>query len=563
MPGRAPEKISLVSVSSSLAHSGFGMVLTIAALLVLGLQILLQWEMSGAALASLPVYAFAFLILFMAARLALRVRALRTPGLVVFHALFLLHFSACFLFNAFFEDAVHRRYSLLDADRDNVAYLLNSILPWSVFFWLAVSIAAVYSAAWLFQGRIVRPARWASWMLLAAAAGTWAFHSRPALHAFVASDVKDYFSGTPLPDPSRSQFDLSDYRGAVPQLVGRYPRILLFAMESITVQAMQKECAQKPCVFQRLAAHSHVYSRYYSANQDSRTGLLSLLHSTFIPYPAYADRDVVQYEAIARKPGLLDELHRAGYSTSLAASIADRERVLMDQPWSQIWMLNETEARGGQEFLCLHPYEFERSCEDRILMDRLVEYVTRQERVFLLHEFIFGHSSEYNDRAGTSSVRYYSDFIEEMLSRLEKHGSLDNTLVIITSDHGIRDRQTAGDPQSYQIPLIFYNRAFEPRENSGFFAPMDFAQILAAEETGRAPVSERSVVPIMGSTGSGMIGLLSKDDGLLILKNRRAGARLVAQKCTGRGPCQEPQNLLPALEAFRKAFQSHLSSQTR
>jgi hypothetical protein len=559
LPGQGAKKNSTVSIRSNLAHSGFGLALTLGAVIALTVQILLQWGMSGTALASIPVYAFAFCVLFIASRLAFRMRILRAPGLFLFHALFILHFSACFLFNAFFEDAVHRRYSFLDADRDNVAYLLNSILPWSVFVWLAVVTAAMYAAAYFLHHRILRPTRWIGWMILAAAFGTWVLQDRPALHAFVASDVKDYLSGTPLPPPSRSQFDLTDYKSQAPPIQGKYRRILLFVMESITVQAMQKECAENPCVFERLAANSHVYSRYYSANQDSRTGILSLLQSTFIPYPAYADRDVQQYDAIAKKPGLLGQLNRAGYSTSLAASIADHERVLMDQPWSRVWMLSEEEAKGGGEFLCLHPYEFERSCEDRILMDRLVNHLVQEPRAFLLHEFIFGHSMEYNELAKKSSVRYYSDFIQEMLSRLAGRSGLEDTLVIITSDHGIRDRQTAGDPESYHIPLIFYNSRFARQENTGFFAHMDFVRILAAEEAGIPAVSRRQIVPIMGSTGSAMIGLLSEDQGLVILKNRRAGARLWSQRCVSpAGPCQEPQNVLPAFEAFRNVFQGDL-----
>lgn len=558
-PERSLQKTAFVSIRSTLAHSGFGLVLTVSALAVLLVQILLQWEMAGAALASLPLYGAAFCLLFFASRLLLRVPVLRTPGLAAYHILFILHFSACFLFNSFFEDAVHRRYSLLDADGDNVAYLLESILPKTVLVWLLIGLTVVYGSAWIFRHIVSNPRRLTAFLFLAAAVGAWNFQSRPALHAFVASDVRDYFSGSLLGPATRSQFELQDFRGEPAAIQGRYRRVILFVMESITVNAMEKECSERPCIFQKLSSNSHVYSQYFSANQDSRTGILSLLQSTFIPYAAYAERDVQQYQRIAGKPGLLQTLSQAGYSTALAASIADKERVLMDLPWSRIYMLTEQQARGGREFLCLHPYEFERSCEDRILMDALVEYLAREPRAFLLHEFIFGHSTEYNELSGKSSVRYYSDFIEEMLTRLAAGGTLEDTLVIITSDHGIRDRSTLGNAESYHIPLIFWNPAFEQRLNSGFFAPMDFARILAHEEAGSWAVSRRQNVPIMGYTGSAMMGNLSRDRSLLILGNRRSGARLLHAECASKsGPCAEPANLLPALDAFRAEFQSSL-----
>lgn len=536
-------------------HTGSALVLCVAAVVLLGIESAVLGQTG--AFASLPVYAFAFFSLLIVSAWAARFRLFRRWAAPGFHAAFIVHFGACFLFNAYFEDAVHRRYSFLDADADNLEYLVSAIFHWSVFFWLGAALLAAYCAAWWQGNRITSPRRFAGLLLLVSAGGTW-LNDRPALHAFVASDVRDYLAGRTL-EASDVRLPISDYSGGPHAIQGRYKRIILFVMESVTAADMERECSQTPCVFEKLAANSHVYTQYYAANQDSRTGILSLLFSRLIPYHAYAERDAANYQALTGKKGLLDSLARAGYETNLSAPVLDRERILMELPWTNLWLLNREEAQGKSSYLCFHPYEFEHSCEDRILMDRLVSYLRQDRRSFLLHEFIFGHSPEYNTASGKSSVRYYSDFIEEMLNRLGTERQ--DTLVIITSDHGIRDSGAAGRAATYHIPLMFYHPSFSRTVNTGFFSHMDFAQILSLEEAGHSPVSTRQVIPMIGATGSALLGLIEQNGSVTVIKNRRAGTSLHAQEC--RGTCLPAGSILPSLEVYRSGFQRFLTEPTQ
>ncbi len=326
-------------------------------------------------------------------------------------------------------------------------------------------------------------------------------------------------------------------------------------MESITVQELERDCSEKPCFYQTYAANTHSYTNYFAANQDSRTGILSLLYSAFIPFHAYADRDVEQYERMAKSPSLVDALRTARYSPAFAASVLEHERVIRDLPWARTFYLNEEEAGGGGRFTCLHPYEFERSCEDRILLDREISFLTNQAKPFLLHEFIYGHSSDYNERNHVSSVRYYSDYIEEIMTRLKERGMLQDTLVIVTSDHGIRDRAAAVRPESYHIPLFFISPHNVASSNSELFGHLDFRRILAAEEQSLPVHSARQFLPVMGSTGSAMTGILYGKRGLVLIKNHRFGARAIETSCEN---CIPPADITPALEEYRRVFRKTL-----
>jgi glucan phosphoethanolaminetransferase (alkaline phosphatase superfamily) len=525
----------------------------LAAIVALLVQILFDLERRSGAIAGVPIAAAVFAILLIVFRGVAKVRLLKPVSAAAFHILFVIHFASCFLFDAFYEDAVHRRYSLLDADPDNVAYLFQAILPWTVVISLIVSIVFIYASAFFLHHQIRKPGLLAAAILIAGTVGA-VRADRPALHAFVASDVKDYISGNPLGKPASQNLDVRDYQDASARSLpvsGKYKRVILFVMESITVKELARDCADSSCFPQKYANITHSYKNYYAANQDSRTGILSLLYSAFIPFPAYADRDVEQYEFIGKSKSFLDALHQSGYTTAFSASLSDRERVIMDMPWKKVFRLSEEEAKGGGKFVCLHPYEFEKSCEDRILFDRIMNFVSHDPRPFLMHEFVYGHSSQYNEIEKKTSSRYYSEFISDVISGLEARGLLDETLIIVTSDHGIRDRAAMTETESYHIPLLFIQKNFRRSENSAFVSPIDFRRIFAAEERGEVIPSTRKILPIMGSTGSAMTGILHGVTGLVLIKNRRFGARALETSCHD---CPEASDVLPMLEQYRRAF---------
>ncbi len=208
-PGRRFRKLVPVERFRPLNYS-HGTALTLGALLCLGVQILFDLEHRAGAVYSLPIYAAVFVILLIFCHALSRAGRIRPLAAGLYHTLFVLHFAACFLFDAFYEDALHRRYSLLDADSDNVAYLIHSILPWSVLLSFVASLALAYGFAAVVHRSIRRPRVVSACLLILGSIGA-AVADRPALHAFVASDVADYLSGTRPGIPTNGPHSIESY----------------------------------------------------------------------------------------------------------------------------------------------------------------------------------------------------------------------------------------------------------------------------------------------------------------------------------------------------------------
>ncbi len=526
------------------------------------LQDLLEPQAGLRALASIPLYAFLFFSIFACGEI-LQALGLPRAGFFVFHGAFVLHFSACFLFDAFYEDAVHRRYSILDADSGNVFYLLRDVIPVTVVLSIGCVLFLVYALAPFVGQRIVRAVPVAALGMLLSGAGAVQADT-PTLHAYFIRDVRSYSEDAPVTDAIRPtvshERDFADRDILSRTWTGRTKRIVLFVMESVTAEELEESCTGPDCVFRSHAGEAHRYENYFSANQDSRTGILSLLFSRFIPYPAYPERDVRQYEHLKGRPSLLDLLHKAGYTTTFAAAVLEKERILTDLPWKKRILLTTDQAKTNVRtengaFVCLNPYEFEHSCEDRILLDQLVDHVARNDRIFLLQEFLYGHTGEYVRIRGQRSASYYGAYVAEFMRRLAARGVLDDTLIVVTSDHGQRNPSGLRNVENYRLPLYFFRKGQTPAVHREFLAPMDFTRILAAEEAGVRPATApRSLVPIMGSTGSGIVGLVSADKRLVLVKNRRWGARVMLNEA-GRGG-MTPASLLGILEGYRSIFPS-------
>jgi hypothetical protein len=59
--------------------------------------------------------------------------------------------------------------------------------------------------------------------------------------------------------------------------------------------------SQQYTFFQKYKNSSHYYLNFFTNNQDSRTGLLALLTSRFIPFTAYTDEGLNNYLFLSEK----------------------------------------------------------------------------------------------------------------------------------------------------------------------------------------------------------------------------------------------------------------------
>ena len=126
-------------------------------------------------------------------------------------------------------------------------------------------------------------------------------------------------------------------------------------------------------------------------------------------------------------------------------------------------------------------------------------------------------------------VEHFDKHLARMMAELEKRGELDNTLIIVTSDHGMPFPRVKGNAyeNANHIPLAVRwpkgiakpNRAIDDFVSFIDMAPtmLELAGI-APEKSGMAPMQGRTLTPILRSEKSGVIE--AQRDHVLVGKER-------------------------------------------
>ncbi|HSA24219.1 MAG TPA: hypothetical protein P5076_22350, partial [Myxococcota bacterium] len=472
----------------------------------------------------------------------------------------------------FLEEATARQFSLLDATPDAVLFFLREVTPPELLLAGAGVLLALVAAAWLLRRRVAIPPRRP--MLLVAGALTCLVLIHQALCQFyptvlweVGRDVIEAYSHPAVEGAPRAE-ELADAG------VGRpadwsgpiaYDKVLVFVMESVPWRELQERRRELPPehFFNRHLAHAHVYSNYFTTNQDSRTGLLAMLFGRLIPFEAYTERDARRYLFLKTEPSLVDRLSAQGFATAVAAAQTDVELVVFELPsWDEQLVLSQAQFEDHGPFLCFNPYKFEHDCEDKILLPRILATLAAHPRVFVLQEGVYGHIGDYYRATGQSATAYYGDHLQAVVEHLQARGELERTLLVVTSDHGIRDWEYRQRRWVYRLPLLFVNPGLSPREEPGLYNQSDFPALLAAELSGRPPPAPRRVSLFVGCTNSSVLGGVSAEGDLLVVKNRRWRKYVLAEgHCSGDdlpdGPARHPiraAGLIGTFERLQESF---------
>ena len=210
--------------------------------------------------------------------------------------------------------------------------------------------------------------------------------------------------------------------------------------------------------------------------------VLDMLGARFIPYEAYDDVGVEIYRGITGLSNLPQLLHGMGYATSYVLAQEDKEDVVADLPWQQVRAISTSEiANFKRTALCFHPYEFENSCEDKVVLGDVVRFLVDHPRAFVYQEMMWGHDTEYNTASGKGNVQYVGEYVEALWTELRRRGVADHTLLVLTGDHGDKAEDRLRQAENYQVPLFFYASRFAPRHERGMYTHLDFKDLLLRE----------------------------------------------------------------------------------
>jgi hypothetical protein len=472
----------------------------------------------------------------------------------VFGLLLLLSFSYTF----FYDTAVERRVSLLDMKLGAATFFFRSVLPrdgWIALVSLAVCV--VLSTSW-FKPRLPRTI--ITLLVMASLTGVTAYAGARVEHianplADMAADLIE-LANTPHVQASRVlpaglSPRMLDRRepGPLPGFATPFTKVLVFVLESVTAQdfAREQKALGADTFLRAATAHVHAYTRYFPGNQDSRTGMLGMLSARVNPYEAYSDEDVAHYRRLAQQVSLIGRMNALGYRTAFAVAQLETELVVRDLPFAERLHLSEEQrTQASQKFLCLNPYEFEHSCEDLALLPQVLDFIDSNERAFLYQEFVWGHSWAYNERLKQSNAQYYSRYIDAVLAHLKARGLAEKTLVVIVSDHGMREREKLEDPEQYHIPLWFHAQRFTAHDEQRLLSHLDFKDLLLSElSLGKQPPAPANpFVLIAGPTSSSLWAAVIDDGDFMLLKSRGDVHLLLKQQNFATGRASPARNLL-------------------
>jgi hypothetical protein len=453
-----------------------------------------------------------------------------------FHVLVIVSIAHTF----FFESAAERRISLLEVDLRTLGFFFSKVLPVRGLLLMLGLLLAVHVLAFPIAriSRAPRPLR-----LLLTVLGVWlvlgvTLSLRPRVPSPLADAAADVWEQLTMPQvhvdrskPARLAPRALDKSARPGALTPAYDKVLVFVMETMTSEVLaQQQKVLPPSTFVHAArAHAHELSRYFATNQDSRTGMLSMLGSRFIPFEAYTEEGRDHYMKLGGRSSLVDLFRAQGFKTAFAVSQQEIELVVGDFPWDEKLHFEEGEvSKLEKDYLCFVPYEFEHSCEDRALLPRVLDFIDKNERAFVYQEFIWGHASEYNKASGKTNTEYYSAYLDAVVAHLQKTGALERTLIVLTSDHGFRDKGLQSDLDVYQIPLLFYAPRLEPQVDARLLSHLDFKDLLLHELSGEQPAPpEDPFVMIIGPTGTSFLTVLTQPGQLLLMKAREGERYLV------------------------------------
>jgi hypothetical protein len=492
---------------------------------------------------------------------------------VIFCFLFVVQYGATFFYNYYFQEAAVRKFSLLDVDPDSIAYFFENVLPGRValFFFLSFGVLGVIA---FFARRVcirIHNAVFLVCLAVVTSGVVWVASSRanfPTPLVNLCRDICEIWSHAPLDNAEKPTLPCSveklnrSIQGGI-KIQSPYKKVLVFVLEQITRQHLDESVSKLPpdSFFQKYKGQFHEYDRFYASNQDSRTGELSLLTARFIPYEAYTEDGRDHYLFLSRLNSLVDLMNENGYQTAIAASQTEEELVVSDLHWKHKFYLTQEEISQAKGTLCFNPYEFEHSCEDKMLLERLTNFVAKNEKVFLFQTIVWGHSYDYYNETKKSEVQYVSEYLGQLIARLGSMNLLGETLLVVTSDHGIRDKGFEADPATYRIPLIFVHAANEKKSTPSLFSQIDFQNILLSEMTGDASLlPSNDFVMFVGPTSTSLVGAITKEQDFLLIRNRKRFQYVLANVNfqTGASPKgrETPLAILTLFENYRDHFNS-------
>jgi membrane-anchored protein YejM (alkaline phosphatase superfamily) len=284
----------------------------------------------------------------------------------------------------------------------------------------------------------------------------------------------------------------------------RRPNIVILLLESWRADALDSVVTPRMNAFSRRASR---FLNHFSSGNSTPTGVFPVFYGI---YPTYWTA-VKANNARIHNPVLIDALEANGYRFGVYANSHFERHKIKDAVFRGIEVHESFEGATDD-------------ARDRDMTDQLLDFMKRQKATgnrFMTFAFYkathysyyyppemapFQPARELNvilasgaDDSGAvrndylNSVHYVDALIGDLLERMEAQKLLDDTIVVITSDHGEEFNDSkdnawghTGNFTTYQtrVPLIVYVPWQQPRQVTAVTSQVDIAPTLMQEGLG-------------------------------------------------------------------------------
>lgn len=451
---------------------------------------------------------------------------------VLFFIFYLIFGITSFVYTFFLPDLFSFPINLFGISSENISFFLEYFINLKIVLLLAFGIGIIFLISFYFpqQIRFQRILSFAGLILsllfiptvLRGAINPIVYSlQEQVMLSFSANNFIEKLS-SPVADGSKAeQFQFLDKAfDSIPVVEIRYNRVVVLVMEGINYDDFINESkADSNSFINRHRKNIYLFNNYYSLNLDSYTSLIAVLNSIFIPYQAYVKEN--RYLFVNKYNNLTRFFDANGFNTFFVTSYGrQQERFIPNiSEWTQTKYMDNIE--GNTKYACVTTNKIEYACEDFSVLEDIVNLLKINQRSFAFQEMVYGHTSEWKEKTGKGAIEYieyYNSYFKRIAEKLKENNILDNTLLIITSDHGPRDNPY--NIKNYHIPLIVFASDLQQRSNNEFLSHLDFKDVILELIADRQFTPRQKPIYTIGNSGEFVYGMIAPDGKHIFINNR-------------------------------------------
>jgi len=302
----------------------------------------------------------------------------------------------------------------------------------------------------------------------AAINGAWNFMQSLTKAKYLSKNIYQYMNDAGADSIVNSLFEA---KGSTEQVINDSgsvkPNVIVIIWESFTEKALNKVIDGKPVIkyLPELMKEGIYFSNCYSSGDRTDKGLSAVLSS----YPALPKESIINYaEKTSKLPGLGNIFFRQGYNTSFyyggESEFMNIKSYLNAQQFQQLITKNSFDSKDMNSKWGAH---------DEVVMKRLLNDVSKTKEPFFTTWLTLSSHEPFETPVAKvfdgkdketkflNSLHYTDSIVYTFINELKKLPSWQNTIVIISADHGHYLPITGKRADDYRIPVLWLGGALK------------------------------------------------------------------------------------------------------